>query len=293
MTVCTNIIMKQSIYLSFVFITLFFGGCSHPSNNQLTGVWNLLPDKKSGYEFKGNNEFLLKTDHEILVKGKYTIRTGYDSLYLCTTGPTGILDSIPMRFIYKIEGNLLYLCDFKNAPGIKDHIDEVGVYEKMNLVGTRVSKPVKDTTKTQVIVFEGNLIGNYGINYQQQDGEESVDSKGRMLVHSSENGLFNTKFKADPFEYIKNNFIFMNKDHKVIPSFIMGHSSKSQKELLSRGFNNDSVYVCLYGYNQGARDEVNRFFNKQISGQVLMFRVDTLKNFLNNPKFTIFPMGVR
>ena len=268
-------------------------GCSHPSNNQLTGVWNLLPDKKNAYEFKENNEFLLKINNEILVKGKYTIQPGTGNLYLYTKDTNGKLDSMPIRFIYKIEGNLLYLCDFKNAPGIKDHIDEVTVYEKVNPVETLASKQIKDTTKTQVIVFDGNLIGNYGINYQQPDGEQGVDSKGRILMHISKYGLFKTKFKADPFEYIKNNFIFMNRYHKVIPSFIMANFQNDRKELLSRGFNNDSVYVCLYGYNQDARERVNQFFNKQISGQVLMFRVDTLKNFLNNPKFSLFPMGVR
>ena len=81
------------------------------------------------------------------------------------------------------------------------------------------------------------------------------------------------RLRADPFEYIKNNFIFMNKYQKIIPSFIMSHSQIDLKELLPRSFNDVSVYACLYGYNQDAREDVIQFFKKQISGQVLMFRV--------------------
>jgi hypothetical protein len=42
----------------------------------------------------------------------------------------------------------------------------------------------------------------------------------------------------------------------------------------------DSVYVCVYGFNQTSRTEINNLYGEKISGNVLMIKVDTLKNIL-------------
>lgn len=45
----------------------------------------------------------------------------------------------------------------------------------------------------------------------------------------------------------------------------------------------DSVYVCLYDFNQISREEINSMFGERVDGNVLCFRRDTLKNLLDNP----------
>jgi hypothetical protein len=56
----------------------------------------------------------------------------------------------------------------------------------------------------------------------------------------------------------------------------------TETEKKQAGFDNESRYVCVFGFNQVSRENINHIFVESIQGNVLMFQVDTLKNILEN-----------
>ena len=75
-------------------------------------------------------------------------------------------------------------------------------------------------------------------------------------------------------------------DNRKLP-FVLEASitGKKNNELRYENLYPDSVYACIYGFNQLNRDSIDKIFHTKVEGNVFMFRVDTLKNILASHRY--------
>ena len=108
--------------------------------------------------------------------------------------------------------------------------------------------------------------------------------------------LFAVLIFSFTFTLLNNNLlVYSQKDFQIIRKEINLNTASSwelfpfiiddtmeAKDLLT--YNVDSVYVCVYGFNQVGRNVINEVFKETIDGNVLMLEVDTLKNLIPKMK---------
>ena len=138
-----------------------------------------------------------------------------------------------------------------------------------------------------LFVFENNFFGYVLINYNQPDGQEKKYTKnGTKIIDVPISGTLKTQFIADPFNYILKNIKFARKNNinKEIPHICFKWARSQKLEgLVELGYDTNAVYVILQDYNQMGRGYINEWWDEEITGQVLMFKIDTLKNLLIEP----------
>lgn len=186
-----------------------------------------------------------------------------------------------LRFNYAYWKNNLVLWSFKSVEdSLGYHLDEVSVLHKPR--GQKMKKPIDpDISIREVFRLPVNFIGVVYVCYNQNGSDNNKQYENTREIGISEDGLSKTEFIEEPVTFGLQNYGF-NRDGKDLP-FFNHHNvlDKTNEEINKMGFSQDSVYVCLYGYNQTGRRYVNEEFNEEIQGNVLMFSVDTLHNILS------------
>lgn len=160
------------------------------------------------------------------------------------------------------------------------HLDEVLLLHKSR--DRKIKKAIDpDISKKEVFRLPVEFSGVVYVCYNQNGSENNKRKNNTRIIEISEDGLTKTEFIEEPVTYGLQNYAF-TRNGKDLP-FFNHHNvlDKTHKEIESMGYSQDSVYVCLYGYNQTGRKYVNEEFNEDIHGNVLMFAVDTLHNILS------------
>lgn len=157
----------------------------------------------------------------------------------------------------------------------------------------RESEKIKPVIRSVFYLPDG-FNGYSWIALEQADGEVAeFDEEGRRVLRIPESGLLSTQAKPMPAALAKRDFAFFyektgNTPHEpinIIPEncFNLFQSQKLEEgQIKEHGFDPDQRYVLVFRYNNPGRDGINKLFGRDISGQVLWFRVDTLRNLLKS-----------
>jgi hypothetical protein len=254
-------IIRTIFILALVFILTSF------SADKFNGEWNYFNQIK--LSFFGNNEFRWEVNNveAMAFFGTYSIKPDFDSIILNTQWDY----SIPYKF--QFVNNALVLWNEKSNIGkTKGHLDEI-----LTFIKNGDDKPQVDTNfKKDVFKLPSNFIGDVFISYNQKGvGNKSFDSQNNRIIKVSENGLVKTEFKELILPLAFGLYEFESPLKKY--SFFIDDVVRDSE---IHKLNPDSVYVCVYGYNQTCREEINKLYGEEIHGNVLMLKVDTLSNIL-------------
>lgn len=266
--------MKRITITLFVIPILFC--CKSNTEKSLVGKWNCISNSNNQcYEFYENKNYAFKVNDYLTVKGNYILTP--DSLILYDES-----NQILARYVLKIMNDQIILINFKKY----NHIDEVSLLERD---GKNISrKAINEEAELTTIILPNDYIGYVYICYNQKSGQEKeFGVKGNPIIRIPADGLLQTKQIENPINYVQGKFQFLNakgsSKNKTIPFFFFTENIGQLDKILDKGFCMDSVYVCIYGYNQTQRENINALFNQKIEGNVLMCRVDTLRKMIVNP----------
>ncbi len=222
--------------------------------------------------------------------------------YLSFEEDSLVIHYFPVRNIIKEEKKSYILLlnkdekvslTFKKGKGIDDHIDEVSYSRRF----TEEQHPVhsnfpEEEVNSKFIVpegFTGYVVVVYNPDMQQamQSGE-----MGKRIFEIPNDGLLETDFTADPVtfatqkygfyyrKYNENELVRLPLINRSINSPIMIQTTFIQEYL--KQFNPNSMVVIPFGYNQIARNLLNKKFNKNIIGNAEIYYVGVLRDLIGN-----------
>jgi len=264
----------RRLYL-VIFFALFGLNCFSQSENEskILGEWYYYDLSK--FTFSRENIFQLQVGNKLLIEGTYsfvhndTIRVFFEN-------------NLFIDYIYTYYNDTLVLYTYKSKYGpLKNHIDEIILLTRRNKV-----KSLPDTLinlQTDKFVLPVDYTGIVYVSYNQPKGQvQSFDNVKNRIIKIPSCGYTKTSFKEDPLQYALEKMCFIQNE-EYIPFFIDSRITKmTESELKQAGFDYESKYVCVFGFNQASRENINDIFGEDIQGNVLMFQVDTLKNILEN-----------
>ncbi len=176
------------------------------------------------------------------------------------------------QWAVKINGDCMeYFC-FKSGKGIDNHIDEYDVRIKLTNRKPRLFDTNMPITK---YILPKGFKGHVTIAFNQPTGiAPEYDSHGNRIVRIPPSGILKTQMKEDAFGMAGKRFRVMIPDTSSqslvsLPSYDKFDSPERQESL------KNTFGVIMQGFNQLARQDVNRLFGEPISGNTLMFIVDT------------------
>ncbi len=179
----------------------------------------------------------------------------------------------------KLNNDYLYVTTYKIH---NNQIDEVFLYKRK---GSK-QKQLKISVKTQRFVIAENQKGSFYINYNFLKSDENVEySDTSITLYVPHDGLIKTSLKEDTWGLIDGNIHFFRKQNNremKLPFISLEEIlNLNDNETLKRNYKLDSVYVCIEGFNQNIRNwEKNILFKEDIKGNVLMFKINTLRKLL-------------
>ena len=249
--------------LSLFTFALILSSCS---KDKFKGEWTY--SDKLVLSFSDKNEFKWNAiNNNLDLFGKYFTQPDQDSLVLNTQW------DYSMRFKYHFVNNSLVIWNQKaNSGELKGQIDEIYTFVKKGQ-----DKPhVLTVSKKEIFMLPSNFIGYVYINYNQKgSGNNLIAGKNNRKIEVSNDGLVKTEFEESILPLAFGLYEFKSPLQKY-PFFIQDLIKDSEITRLKA----DSIYVCVYGFNQDRREKINKLYGQEINGNVLMFRVDTLKNIM-------------
>ena len=275
--------IKTAKFLLLILLWSLFGNWNviPSAQTEIVGKWHSISNNYGlRYDFRSDNQYTIcNADSSLFVVGRYEIFPDAGIIKQYIEG-----DIIPVIIEYKFNEDKLILMYHK---AFKNHISHLTVLKKDDTINVQVEKD-SSLICGQHIVLPMKYRGNVFINYNQKDGQEKKYTfDNRPLISIPANGLLQTQFEEDPYYFILGRITFSIIDstalYQDIKFFSFDKYYHNLNELLSQGYCMDSVYVCTYGYNRQPRKEINKLFDKTIEGNVMMFRIDTLRNLISNP----------
>jgi len=243
------------------------------SESKVIGEWFYYDLSK--FTFTSENIFQLHIGNKLLIEGNYSFIHN-DTIRVFIEG------NFFMDYIYKYFNDTLVLYTYKSKHGpLKNHIDEITLLTKRTKVKSQIDTLI--SLQTDKFILPESYTGIVYVNYNQTEEQAQIcDSVGNRIIKIPSCGYVKTSFKEDPLQYALEKMCFIQNE-KCIRFFI---DSKivlmTESELKQAGFDYDSIYVCVFGFNQASRKNINDIFGENIQGNVLMFQVDTFKNILVN-----------
>lgn len=241
-------------------------------NPSLQGKWYCVSNFTDiVYSFYEDDTFNLEIGEILTFTGTYSIEKNKDRIIFYLNGER-------ISFSFLLFENDLFLVSFK---GDGYQIDEI-LHFKKNVESSHCVVLERNSINSFVMT-ESNFMDNYVVF----NSNSTKDLNGINTINISKSGFTRVEWKEDPYGYILGRLEFLVKDNsgkkKIVPFFRFNQYVNRLDELLAQGYNMDSVYVCLYDFNQISREEINSMFGERVDGNVLCFRRDTLKNLLDNP----------
>lgn len=188
-----------------------------------------------------------------------------------------------------LDQDILVLLYWKGA----DRADEYQMpvaYIRKDKSATRDYQP---TIRSRFYLPSGYR-GYAWVALDQQHGQPAeYDGEGRRVLQIPESGLLLTQSEPMPTALAKREFAFYFSDKNgiatdsipLIPADCLSLFKNQQftnGQIREYGYDPNQVYVYYYRYNNPGRENINKLFGQEIKGQVIWFRVDTLKNLLKS-----------
>jgi hypothetical protein len=249
------------------------------AENEIIGIWHSVSNNNGLiYDFRPDNQYTIcNADSSILITDRYEILPDVGIL-------KQYIGEDYFKVDYKVFDNKLI---FMYNKGFINHISYLVVLEKGAEKTGNVEMDLSPPGGQQIVLplkYRGIVI----VSYNQKEGQEkNYTADNRPLISIPANGLLQTQFEEEPYNYILGKISFSVSDSNTVKRNIKFFSFDKYyhnlDELLGQGYYMDSVYVCTYGYNRLPRKEINKLYGKPIEGNVMMFSIDTLKNLILNP----------
>lgn len=267
--------MKKLLLIFFHIIFTLAVYCQSDNESKIFGEW--YDYSQSKFSFNRENIFQLHFGNKLLINGKYSFIAN-DTLRVF------VEDNFFIDYVYAYFNDTLILYTYKNHNGtLKNHLDEITLLTKRN----SVKKPIDTliSLRNDKFILPDNYIGLVYVNFNQFDGQvQNFDNAENRIIRIPDCGYTKTIFKENPLKYALEKMCFIQSETNI-PFFIERKIRRmNEKELEEAGYNLESIYVCIEGYNQTSRKYINEIYGQEIQGNVLMFKIDTLKNILSSWK---------
>jgi hypothetical protein len=186
-----------------------------------------------------------------------------------------------------LEKDVLILLIWKGGSRIGE-FEIAAAYKRKNESEVLINQPIIHS----IFYLPDSYTGYAWVAMAQPDGKPTEkDVQGREVFHIPESGLLLTQSKPMPTALAKREFAFyfvnnggdVREEISVLSHDCVSFFKKQEfsgEQINEYGFDYDQIYVYYYRYNNPSREKINKFFEKDIKGQVFWFRVDTLKNLL-------------
>ncbi len=151
-----------------------------------------------------------------------------------------------------------------------------------------------------VFVIPDGFTGSAWIAMNQPKGEPfAINNEGLPVLELPASGLLRSQVPIMAEALAKREFAFYfhtdrTGDSQPIPHIhykcleLFRSEGFSKEDILNHGYHPDKVYVLHYRYDVPGREIINEMFGEKIEGQVMHFRVATLKNMI---EFRGFRLG--
>lgn len=263
--------MKKISLIFFLIIFSFTVYSQFERKSKIVGEW--YDTNLTKFSIDSINNFQMYFGDRLLIDGKY-ILIANDTLRVFEH------DEFFIDYIYAHFNDTLILYTYKNYKGpLKDHLDEITLLTKRNSINKTIDTLISLTYDK--FILPDNFIGLVYVNFNQSNGHnQNLDSVGNGIINIPICGYTKTNFKEDPLKYALEKMRFIQGERNI-PFFIerkIRHMNKT--ELKEAGYKLDSVYVCVEGYNQTSRKYIDEIYGQKVQGNVLMFKIDTMKNII-------------
>lgn len=283
----TSSICKILPHFSLLLLFFLFWGCVNaPPEAPLYGRWADIENSTHQIEFTPDNQFCIYNNGEpFVVSGfeelKYFIEPAGDffDIYVWNKEQSQMFG----KFRGMILRERLLLISYKFFIDLDDNIDEISVFKKpakeANQSKNNPQNCPDDYFLQPKFQLPRSFLGAIYIAYGQSSGIESdFDDFGNPFLVIPSTGLLMVQNDEDPISMGFKTFSFFypeGDDINIIPTQAVRCLIS---ELDTTKFHLDSVYVWPRGFNQIGRDKINNIFGMEITGNVAMFQVDTLRN---------------
>jgi len=267
--------MRHLFLILFIFFNCFSSFSQSDTESKVIGDWYGSGETK--FLFSSENIFQLHIGNKLFINGKYSF---IDS----DTIRVFVEDNFFMDYVYVYFNDSLVLYTYKSKSGqLRNHIDEITLLTRINKVSLNNSPSTY--SQTDKFVLHDNYVGLVYVSFNQKvEHVQRFDSVGNRIIEIPSCGYIKTSFKEEPLKYALEKMSFIQNE-KYIPFFIDSKIlNLTDTELKQAGFDREKLYVCVLGFNQSSRKEINGIFGEDIQGNVLMFQVDTLKIILDDFK---------
>lgn len=194
-----------------------------------------------------------------------------------------------------IEKNLLYVISYKGLEGIKHHIDELGVYQKVEegVVNTHQDEKITESYIPPYIsgklpitkyYIPSDFRGRFYVAYNEKKGIRiPSDELGNRVIKIPSTGLFKASDKERSIQYLKNRFEFYQLNKRDAPTRLFNSYDlylMRKDSSLAANYDLNDLIVLPLGYNQIGRPTLNERLKENLTGNVEFFEVNTLKELL-------------
>jgi len=172
---------------------------------------------------------------------------------------------IKLKYAIQINGDFIASISYKKL-GLKNdnHVDEYGVMVRDTL---NPSREKSIGTKITYIIPR-NYYGAIWIAFNQPTGESpQYDSIGNPVLIIPENGMLKTKLHEDVFATANKHYVILKKNND--PSYSKFISYDKFEHFDYNKYNEKDTLAIMCGYNQDAREDINKRFSQSIEGNVM------------------------
>lgn len=174
-----------------------------------------------------------------------------------------------------------------NRPGHENVFSSVRLYVKDEVFN---GNAIKNNEIGGKFILPDGFTGRGLIALNQADGlEPEFDTNGIPIYRIGKDGLLSTKHPENPTMIAKGTykFYFIESEEQILTEIpvlfndcrqLLAHEYRMNGKLLGRKYKLDELYV-ITRYNP-APNVIDEAFGKSTLGNVIIFQVDTLKNFL-------------
>lgn len=280
--------MKRILLIFLISITSTTVYCQEAINEKVIGNWIQLNTRATHFIFSKNGDFKFlygETDiYGALKSVKYKIEMLSDTLHLnIIYKGRNINGKVKRKFIERrviwLNGDYLTWANYKDLPGITNHIDEYAVLVK------DVPTPAKESIKRPLInyLFPKGFKGGAWIAFNQPNGDKpTYDSLGNPILRIPQNGILLTTLHEDVFATANGHYKIWEESQNGSKNRLFKSFEKFEK-IDSSCCVPDSLYAFMGGFNQTSRDDINEnIFKKPISGNVMSIYIGKYKWFEKN-----------
>lgn len=236
-----------------------------------------------------NKDDVFSSPIDLIAKSKVKHRFKYknDTLWhyiTCRKVPTykGTIDKkLKTKNAIQINGDYYTSVSYKEL-GLKNenHVDEYHV-----MVRDKINPSREKSIGTKITyIIPRNYYGAIWIAFNQPTGETpKYDSTGNPVLIIPENGMLKTKLHEDVFATANKYYVILKTNNDSNYSKYISYDKFERFDY--NKYNEKDTLAIMCGYNQDAREDINKRFSQSIEGNVMTIFIGTVNDVEKNNLF--------